>query len=171
MKAMVYWIEGPWSGRLAVVPRPRGGDWLEDEVRAWRAAGIDVVVSLLQSEETVELDIAGAADLCRANGVEHLAFPVADRGVPPSARAFAALVRSLEGKLAAGKGVAVHCRQGVGRSAMLAASLLIAAGLDAETAWGRVMAARGCPVPDTAEQKEWVARFAREHLTSSPKGS
>jgi protein-tyrosine phosphatase len=171
VKATAYWIEGPWRGRLAIVPRPRGGDWLEDEVRAWRTAGIDVVVSLLQSEEAAELDIAGEAEQCRANGIEHHAFPVADRGVPPSAGAFAELVRSLEGKLTAGKGVAVHCRQGVGRAAMLAASLLIAAGLDAEAVWGRVRAARGCPVPDTSEQKEWVARFAREQLTPSTKGT
>ncbi len=170
MKATVYWIEGPWRGRLAVVPRPRGGDWLEDEVRAWRVAGIDVVVSLLQSEESAELDIAAEAELCLANGLEYMTFPLADRGVPPSPRAFADLVHALEAKLAAGQGVAVHCRQGVGRSAMLAASLLIAAGLDAEAAWGRVRAGRGCPVPDTAEQKEWVARFAREFLTAPAKG-
>jgi protein-tyrosine phosphatase len=156
---------------LAVVPRPRGGDWLEDEVREWRAAGIDVVVSLLQPDEAADLDIAGEADLCEANGVEFVGFPVSDRGVPPSPRAFAELVRGLEGKLAAGKQVAVHCRQGVGRSAMLAASLLIAAGIAAESAWGRVRAARGCPVPDTVEQKDWVARFVREFLTAPAKGS
>jgi protein-tyrosine phosphatase len=167
MKATAYWIEGPWHGRLAIVPRPRGGDWLEDEVRAWRAAEIDVIVSLLQSEEDSELDIVQEADLCQSNGVECVGFPVADRGVPESAAFFAEFVLWLERKLKAGKTVAVHCRQGVGRSAILAASLLAASGLDVDTAWGRVSKARGCPVPDTTEQREWVARLARDFLTPS----
>jgi hypothetical protein len=32
MKAAIYWIAPVPSGRLAIIPRPRGGDWLEDEV-------------------------------------------------------------------------------------------------------------------------------------------
>ena len=42
-----YQIEGPWRGQLAIVPRPRGEDWLRDEARAWKDEGFDVVVSLL----------------------------------------------------------------------------------------------------------------------------
>src|SRR4051794_10669393 len=101
MKATAYWIEGPRRGRLAVLPRPRGGDWLEDEVRAWKAAGVDVVVSLLEKEEAEELDIASEADACRENGVDFISHPITDRGLPPSLRAFADLVRGLEQKLAA----------------------------------------------------------------------
>jgi protein tyrosine phosphatase (PTP) superfamily phosphohydrolase (DUF442 family) len=159
MKATVYWIKGPWSGRLAIVSRPRGGDWLEDEVHSWRAARIDVVVSMLQQDEIADLALTQEADICRAAGVEYIAFPVADRGVPPSSSAFDEFVRALERKLAAGKTVAVHCRQGVGRSAVLAAALLVASGLESGIAWDRVQQARGCAVPDTAEQKAWVARF------------
>jgi hypothetical protein len=47
MRTELYWVEGPWSGRLAIMPRPRGGDWLEEEIQSWRRSGIDVVVSLL----------------------------------------------------------------------------------------------------------------------------
>ena len=38
-------VAGPWTGRLGIVPRPRGGDWLADEAIAWRDAGINMVVS------------------------------------------------------------------------------------------------------------------------------
>ena len=161
MKAAPYWIEAPWPGRLAILPRPRGGDWLEDEVRAWRSAGIDAVVSTLTSDEIAELDLAEEAELCQANGVEFVAFPVEDRGLPSSITAAAELVRRLEEELAKGKNIAIHCRQGVGRSAVIAASVLMAAGVEAETAWVRVKKARGCPVPDTAEQRAWVARFVK----------
>jgi protein-tyrosine phosphatase len=168
MQATVYWINGPWRGRLAILLRPRGGDWLEDEVRSWRAAGVNVVVSALQSEEIAELDVAGEAEHCRANGIEYIAFPIPDRGVPSSVRATVELVRLLESRLAEGKNVAFHCRQGVGRSALLAACLLASSGVDSEPAFERVGKARGCPVPDTSEQREWVARVARELLTPVP---
>ena len=28
----VYWLDGPWLGRLAIVARPRGDEWLTDEL-------------------------------------------------------------------------------------------------------------------------------------------
>ncbi len=108
MRAEIYWVQGPWTGRLAIMPRPRGGDWLEDEVRDWRSAGIDVVVCTLTSEEVAELNLAQEAALCEAHGIEYLAFPIVDREVPRSVHAAAALLRQVEGKLAEGKRVAVH---------------------------------------------------------------
>jgi protein-tyrosine phosphatase len=84
-------------------------------------------------------------------------------------KATAELVRRLENRLASGKSVGIHCRQGVGRSALLGACLLAAAGVDVRVAFERIRAARGCPVPDTLEQQEWVARFARAYLASPPK--
>ena len=64
MRTKVFWVDGPWRGRLGILPRPRGGDWLRDETAAWREAGVDVVVSLLEPEEAAQLvleDEAGAA--------------------------------------------------------------------------------------------------------------
>jgi hypothetical protein len=54
MRTELYPIDGPWPGHLAIAPRPRGGDWLEDEIRAWRRSGVDVVLSLLSREEEAE---------------------------------------------------------------------------------------------------------------------
>ena len=46
-----YWIDTRADGRIAILPRPRGGDWLDDEVRDWSRAGLNIVVSLLTSDE------------------------------------------------------------------------------------------------------------------------
>jgi hypothetical protein len=59
MEAELYWIPGPWLGRLAMAPRPRGGDWLADEIASWRHAGLNAVLSLLTPEEEQDLDLAG----------------------------------------------------------------------------------------------------------------
>jgi len=161
MRTELFWVEGPWPGRLAVLPRPRGGDWLGDEVRSWRQAGVGAVVSLLTPKEVAELDLAQEAELCRTNGIELFSFPIIDRSVPSSQKATLALVQQLDALLTGGTDVAIHCRQGVGRAALLAACILVRSGTDPEVAFQRVSAARGCLVPETTEQRKWVVAFAR----------
>jgi hypothetical protein len=162
MRAEVYWIEGPWTGRLAIVPRPRGGDWLADEVRVWQQARLDMIVSLLTPDEVADFDLGKEGEWCQAHGIEFVTFPIPDRGVPSSRKAILCLVRKLEHALAEGKRIAVHCRQGIGRSALLVACLLVAAGEEPDMAFQQISAARGCAVPDTAEQQEWVRACAPE---------
>jgi hypothetical protein len=166
MKAELYWVERPWSGRLAIAPRPRGGDWLEDEIRAWKREGMDIVVSSLTDEEIAELGLGNEAKFCRVHGLIYIPFPVPDRGVPASAPATMELVRCIGTELTAGKSVVIHCRQGVGRSALLAACLLVQAGMNVETAFASLAAARGCPVPETGEQRAWVLEFVRSFLAT-----
>jgi hypothetical protein len=86
MQVKIYWINGIESGRLGIMPRPRGGDWLEDEIRSLKSSGVDTVVSLLESDEITELDIAEEESLCEANAISYLSFPLRDRNVPPLKR-------------------------------------------------------------------------------------
>jgi protein-tyrosine phosphatase len=162
MKPEIYWIDGPWQGRLAIVGRPRGNDWLEDEVRAWKASGIDAIVSLLTADEEVELGLESEKQLSKSAGILHASFPVPDRSVPRDYGESVRLIREIEGWLAEGKNVALHCRQGIGRSGVLAACLLVSAGLQPDSAFARLREARGCTVPETEEQREWVMQFSRE---------
>src|SRR5262249_38056185 len=78
----LFWIELGGTGRMAIMARPRADDWLEEEVYAWRHAGIDVVVSLLQRDEVAELGLQREAEFCRSNGSDFVSFPIADRSVP-----------------------------------------------------------------------------------------
>jgi protein-tyrosine phosphatase len=167
MRARLFWIDGVPGGRLAVLPRPRGGDWLTDEVQSLRASGVEVLVSLLTREEAAELDLAEEAAYCAASGIAFISFPVADRGVPASAVGALDLVRKLGALVTGGKVVAIHCRQGVGRSALVAACVLATLGEQPDAALQRVARARGCPVPDTAEQREWLLRFTDKHLKAA----
>src|SRR5438093_4555051 len=130
VKTDLYWIPESWPGRIAIIPRPRGGDWLEDEVRAWREAGLDVVVSLLTRDEIADLDLEQEANYSAGHDLQFLRFPIPDLGVPSSREAAFDLLGKLDEALAAGKSVALHCRQGIGRSGLIAASLLVLSGLD-----------------------------------------
>jgi len=171
MRTELYWIEGPWRGRLAIMPRPRGGDWLEDEIASWKRAGIDTIVSALTEEENAELDLVREGEACAIAGMDLVLFSIADRGVPSSMKSALELIRLLERKLALGDKIAIHCRQGVGRASLLAASVLAAGGVDPASAFERIALARGCAVPDTSEQRDWVMRFARDMLASLSNGN
>jgi len=50
---------------------------------------------------------------------------------------------------------------------LLAASLLVASGIEPEAALQRVSSARGFSVPETPEQKQWVRDFADASATLS----
>src|SRR5947209_15301603 len=162
MKPEIYWIPCPRPGRLAVMPRPRGGDWLSDEVRGWKEAGLDTIVCMLTGEEIAELDLADEADMCRKLSIEFISFPVLDRSIPPSPGSAQELLHQLATQIEAGHNLGIHCRMGLGRSAMVAAAVLVLSRVDPETAFRNITKARGFSVPDTLEQKNWVIRFARE---------
>ena len=143
------------------MPRPRGGDWLEAEVDSFRESGVDVVVSLLEREEAEELDVLEEEACCESKGISFLSFPIRDRDVPTSVEETRSFVTAIFDQLESGKHVAIHCRAGIGRSSLIAACVLVLSGVDVDEAFARIEKARGCFVPDTREQREWVAQVSR----------
>jgi protein-tyrosine phosphatase len=164
MKPDLFWIPGPWQGRLAVAARPRGGDWLQDEVTAWRKAGLGAVVSLLENEEAAQLDLAHEGSAVESAGLRFMSLPIPDRGVPASTQQALALLGNIAAALEQGQNVAVHCRQGIGRSGLVAASLLVMSGMGVDQAIEVVSAARGQAIPETPEQLEWIKHLPSEKL-------
>jgi protein-tyrosine phosphatase len=145
---------------MAISPRPRGGEWLDDEMKGWRRAGVNVVVSLLEPAEAEDLGLDEERKYCEANGMEFYALPIIDRSVPGSSAEAARLLAELEEALHRGRNVAIHCRQGVGRAGLIASTLLVETGVNPSDAVLRVSAARHTSVPETAEQRAWIDSFA-----------
>ena len=159
MLSDIYWIDAGLTGRLAIMARPRAGDWLGDEIDNWRKAGIDCLVSLLEPLEVHDLGLTEEAGFCRERQMAFTSFPIPDRQVPASLNEARILIDALHDLVASGKAVAVHCRAGIGRSGMIAASVLKTFGHDVSHAFTLIGETRGVAVPDTAEQQDWVHRF------------
>ncbi len=147
MLATIYWIDGIAHGRLGIVARPRGGDWLEDEIAGWRAAGVDVAVSLLETHEIPELELLEEEILCRNAGLRYFSFPVIDRDVPHSRTATLALAQELVALLDTGQSIVMHCRQSLGRAPLLAACVMLLSGLELTDGLSRISTARGYTIP------------------------
>jgi protein-tyrosine phosphatase len=124
-----------------------------------RQAGVDVVVSLLESDEADQLGLSEESKVAEAHGIRFISFPIPDRGVPASVPATIALMAGIAGALEEGKNVAVHCRQGIGRSGLIAAGVLATSGVSADDAIKAASSARGLAVPETSEQRLWVLRL------------
>jgi len=149
---------------LAIMPRPRAGDWLDDEISSWQTAGICTVVSLLEAHEVAELGLTDEARLCSTHGIEFVSFPIPDRGVPTSYGVLNQLVVPLVPKVKSGHMVAVHCRAGIGRSSVVAAGILLRSGVPYPKIFPALSRARGVAVPDTEAQADWVQAYSRSDL-------
>lgn len=153
----IFWIPVESVGKLAIVTRPRPADWLQEEIRNLKRSNIEVLVSALTREETEELGLVSEPTCCKSEGIEFISFPIPDRSVPSDQSALGSLARQLATALRRGKGVGIHCRASIGRSSIIAASVLVQFGTTAESAFSLIRDARGCDVPDTPDQRAWVA--------------
>ncbi len=112
---------------------------------------------MLTSEEANELGLRDERIECETAGISFVNLEVPDRSVPLDKAAFLNGVEQLAELVRQGRYLGVHCRAGIGRSSMLAAAILAQLGWEASQAFDAIESARGCPVPDTPEQRQWVA--------------
>lgn len=156
----VFWINPGTNGRLAIVPRPRGDDWLAQDLAAIRQNGIDILVSLLTPPEAKELGLSHEREMCERAGIEFRSFPIIGRSVPDSHREFQKLADSLATERLHGKNIGAHCWRCIGRASLLIGAVLCVEGLSPERAFTMISKGRGLEVPDTPEQVTWLAEFA-----------
>jgi len=162
MQPEIYWIKDFKAGYLAIMPRPRAGDWFDDEIKALREEGVDILVSLLTIAEIYELSLTTENEVCQTHGIEFISFPITDRKVPSSITDTIQLSQSLKAQIQNGKKVAIHCRAGIGRSALIVASVLVCFSIHPHIAYSMIAKSRGLLVPDTEEQKQWINIFAQQ---------
>jgi protein-tyrosine phosphatase len=158
----IFWIKGDPPAPLAIVICPCGDDWMEDDLLRMKQAGIQTLVSLLEEKEEVLLGLEDEGPAAVFNGLNFLSFPIPDRNTPPDTASFQEFAAGLADRLRSGESIGIHCRGSIGRSTVTAACALIHLGWQPKAALAAIEEARGCPVPDTKEQKAWILSYKTE---------
>lgn len=157
MFTKIYWLYTYEKGnRLGIMARPRGNEWLEQEIKQFRLSGVDVVVSLLEKEEVYELGLKEEGQCCSDYELTFIHFPIKDRSVPTSVAGTNKIVLAVHDALIEGKSVVIHCRMGIGRSSIIAGAVLLKSGGKASDILKQISQVRGVSVPDTEEQAIWL---------------
>ena len=161
MSATIFKVSNINQGALFVMPKPSSDD-LQQDINDFRQLGVSSVLSLLQTEEQIELGLSSQQSTCKQQGIEYLSFPIQDRGYPQLKELkqfLSPLIKQVEN----GTKIAVHCKGGIGRTGIVSCCLLIEHGYSAKEAIELVSNARGRSVPDTDEQKAFVFEYEKAY--------
>lgn len=155
-----YWVrEGRWlAGEYP------GGPTREDtraRLAALASLGIDTWLDLTSPGELPAYE----GELTR--GLLHIRKPIPDHGVPLEPEHMSEIIEVIDGLLADGRNLYLHCRAGIGRTGMVVGCYLAQHGrrgdaaLDALNAlWSGSARARSWPsIPETDEQRNFVYRW------------
>jgi protein-tyrosine phosphatase len=159
MPIKIFWLHRfENASELGIMARPRGNEWLEEDILNLKKQGVQILVSLLDRNEIYELGLEKEPELCLQSGIEYVNFAIADRDIPKSDNRFRHFVGQLKEKIAVGSKMVIHCRMGIGRSTIIAGCLLIKSGYETDDIIAHISKIRGLQVPDTDEQIAWLKR-------------
>lgn len=158
MFSKIYWlpIPGGQERSLGIMARPRGNDWLIDEIQGLQRSKVNIVVCLLENSELYELGLKQEATYCVEQGLSFIHYPIQDVKVPTNEKTFLNLTNDLQKRLDKKQKIVIHCRMGIGRSSILAAALLIKNGIHKSSVFDYISNFREVTVPDTDQQKDWL---------------
>jgi ADP-ribosylglycohydrolase/protein-tyrosine phosphatase len=161
-----YWL---LPGRLLVgaYPGSRSRAQAMDRLRRLLEAGVTCFVDLTEPDEIASYETLLPFETPGGRRVEHLREPIVDHGVPASRETMARILAMIDGALDSGHTVYLHCRAGIGRSAMAAGCWLAERSGDGEQAlrelaacWPQATQSQHWPrVPETDEQVRFVLEW------------
>ena len=153
----VYWLHTFDNlAKIGIMARPRGNDWLEDEIINLKLKKVEVLISLLERSEIDELKLELEPKLCSSKQIEFINFPIPDRDIPNNNDKINQLIDNLVLKIDRGNSIVIHCRMGIGRSSIIAAAILLKYGFRVEEIIDKISIVRGMKVPDTDQQLDWL---------------
>jgi ADP-ribosylglycohydrolase/protein-tyrosine phosphatase len=171
-----YWVE---AGRLLVgeYPGSRSRADTMDRLKQLLAAGVTQFIDLTDAGELPSYE--GLLPFATPAGrrIQYLRETIPDHGVPGSQATMERIFETVRSSIAAGDVVYLHCRAGIGRSAMVAGCYFVdrgmtaAAALDAlQKCWKQsAKSQHWVCVPETDDQYEYIREWARRRGTDAEK--
>ena len=149
------------SGTLLLHSMPGRFETIE---KVWQQLQIDAVAAIvcLTEEYEIRLKSSKYADALETGTVpcSVLPFEIREGGVPADRQRFWELANDLANRLQSGEALLIHCAGGVGRTAMLAVSVLLALGEPFNEAESAV--SRAGSIVETTPQMEMLSWCAAQ---------
>jgi protein-tyrosine phosphatase len=133
---------------------------LETDLATLAASGVRHLVLLVEDAELHRWGDPAIVEAAAARGIEVDRRPIPDGSPPASLAEMDDILTSVEAAREA-TNVAVACMGGVGRTGVVAASALVAAGWDSDRAIERVRAVRHPEAVETPAQEAFVRAYER----------
>ena len=148
------------NGSITMMPKPPGGQSLSHFIGYLKHKDINTLVSLLHYEENNTYKLNSEGSECELQGIEFINFQIQDHDVPQFFVPFNHLIDKLVGDIYKGKNIAIHCYAGIGRTGLMASSILIKLGMHVDPAVIALSQTRTLKIPETIEQISWLHHFA-----------
>lgn len=155
----LYPVPISMKGKLIIVSRPVGNEFLEESIEFLKKEKISILVSALERKEEIELGLLNEKEFCEKKGIQFFSFPMEDRSVPESISSIKNFAYRLKEKIFAGESVGIHCRASIGRASLISACILHAFGYDVDSTLKLLSESRKRTIPDTKEQEDWIRNY------------
>jgi len=161
-----YWV-APGRVLAGAYPGSSSRAAAMDRLRQFLRAGVTAFVDLTEPGELKSYEPLLPMQAPDGRRIEYLREPIPDHGVPPNREAMRQILATVDGALEAGHVVYIHCRAGIGRSAMVAGCWLAEHGDPATDAFDQLQrcwqqSAKSwtwSTVPETTEQTTFVRQW------------
>jgi protein-tyrosine phosphatase len=154
-------------GKLLLHSMPGRFELLEKVWQQLESEAVEAIVCLNEQHE-LRLKSSRYAEALESGEVPCavVTFEICEGGIPADRGAFWRLANDLAERLRAGQGVLVHCAGGVGRTAMLSVSVLLALGLPLQAAERAI--SRAGSIVETMAQIEMLSWCAAQSNGAKP---
>lgn len=151
----IFWIDAFENGSIGMMPKPKGGSELNQEIQILKDQQVDCVICLIEHSEMKELGLLQEEALCKESNIDFIHFPIKDFNLPEQ-KAYFSLLDSINDRLQKNQKIVIHCRAGIGRTGTVTAGVLLKNKIHTEDVFEYLSEVRTCEVPDTEEQRDWV---------------
>ncbi|MEA3405798.1 MAG: hypothetical protein U9R28_08675 [Pseudomonadota bacterium] len=139
------------------MPKP-SSETLHNDIAYYKTQGVSKVISLLHAQEIEKLGMMMEAAACEAHDLKFENFPITDMSVPEKDRLIA-LQQRLKQEIQSGESIAIHCHGGRGRAGIVAITLMVEHGINADSAIEMASKARGDRMPVNDLQLNFVRSY------------
>jgi len=146
------------KSKIFISPCPRGGEFLEKDIKELIDSEFSLIISLLTYTESDQLGLTAELDICKSYSVGFISFPIMDRGISGFDQ-FVEFIELLYHKTQELSSILIHCHHGVGRSGMIALGLMIRDGQDLEESIKQVSKIRGYDIPQSISQRRLLSAY------------